>query len=176
MNKWVLIGGLAAAPLLDAACDSPLPTQPTVTGSTGGSPTAGYTGGKATAVPQDAGGAGGAAALPEGGVVLLPDGSLDAASACLVEPAVLDASCRFQVPEPDGGVIDVSRIEIYYQAGDGALYQVVANQVSDCQLGWHFTDDTNTEIEICGSTCDRIKSDPNAQVLLYSACITIIFP
>jgi hypothetical protein len=35
---------------------------------------------------------------------------------------------------------------------------------SDCQLGWHFTDESSTEIEICGATRDRIKSDPEARL------------
>jgi hypothetical protein len=51
---------------------------------------------------------------------------------------------------------------------------VVANQTSDCQLGWRYTDSSATEIEICGSTCDRIKSDPEARVNLVLGCRTII--
>ena len=70
-----------------------------------------------------------------------------------ISPAI--ASCKYRVPQPDGGVVDVSKLDLLYQAGDGNRYLVVRNLASNCQLGWHFTDDTKTQMEICGSTCDR---------------------
>jgi hypothetical protein len=88
-----------------------------------------------------------------------------------ISPAIV--SCKYRVPQPDGGVLDVAKLNLLYQAGDGTQYLVVRNLASNCQLGWHFTDDTMTQMEICGSTCDQIKSDPDAQVELISACFPV---
>ena len=77
-------------------------------GSTGGNPTAASTGGKGTAVLEDAGGE---AAPPDAGLIPMPDGSVDAASACwfsTIEPepaaleVVVDVSSSMNLAPPGG--------------------------------------------------------------------------
>jgi hypothetical protein len=82
--------------------------------------------------------------------------------------------CVYDVPEPDGGTFDPSQVNLYYTAGDDSTYVVAENLSSACDLGWHFTDATGTQIEICGTTCDQIKSDPGARLELEFGCEPVI--
>jgi hypothetical protein len=81
--------------------------------------------------------------------------------------------CIYDVVPPDGGTIDTEKINVFYTSG-GQRYLVVQNESSTCELGWHFVANTNqTQIEICGSTCDQIKSDPGATMDLFYGCQSI---
>jgi hypothetical protein len=78
--------------------------------------------------------------------------------------------CVYDVVPPDGGTIDPDLVNLYYTAGDDSRYLVLENLSSSCDLGWHYTDATSTQIEICGTTCDQIKSDPGARLELEFGC------
>jgi hypothetical protein len=50
------------------------------------------------------------------------------------------------------------------------VWQLAENRSATCDLGWHYADAARTQIEICGSTCDKIKSDPEAQMDVLFGC------
>jgi hypothetical protein len=91
-------------------------------------------------------------------------------SAALTQITRSMVPCIYKVTPPDGGTLDPTKVSVEYTAGGGQRYAVVLNQSSDCQLGWHYTDSTYSEIEICGSTCEQIKHDPLATMNLYFGC------
>lgn len=81
-------------------------------------------------------------------------------------------SCTYTVPTPtDGSVIDPNKIVLVFHDGaSGATEVVLQNTSSTCDRGWHFTDSTNTTIEICGQTCTAIQGNPNSQLNLVFGC------
>jgi hypothetical protein len=78
--------------------------------------------------------------------------------------------CIYDVVPPDGGTIDPKLVNVFYTSGSQQRYVVVLNESSTCDLGWHYTDDSHAQIEICGSTCDQIRSDPGATMDLLYGC------
>jgi hypothetical protein len=78
--------------------------------------------------------------------------------------------CVYDVVPPDGGTIDTQKINVFYTSG-GQRYLVLQNKSSSCELGWRFVPGTNdSQIEICGSTCDQIRADPGATMDLFYGC------
>jgi hypothetical protein len=132
------------------------------------------------------------AAAMAGGTAMNPDCSHDGPSYCHFDLStqpdfsqglqaalrVLDRamlSCRHSVPPPPTGLqIDKSKVGVFYaeSAGDptSKTYLIAPNDDPDCQYGWHYTDLAQTEIEICGVTCDRIQQSLEARLDLAFAC------
>jgi hypothetical protein len=77
--------------------------------------------------------------------------------------------CSYDVATPDGGLIDINLTNVIYTTNQ-QRYLVIQNQSSPCDVGWHFTDDTQTQIEICGAPCDQIRRDPGATIDLFYGC------
>jgi hypothetical protein len=78
--------------------------------------------------------------------------------------------CKYAVPQVDVGTIDASKAALYFTAGDGTVWALAQNLSPTCDLGWHYTDDTKTQVEICGTTCDKIRRDPQAQMDVLFGC------
>lgn len=84
-------------------------------------------------------------------------------------------TCNYTVPASTaGGAIDPNQVNIVYTAGDGTIYAIARNTAANCQTGWHYTDSTNTQIEICGDSCDTVMNDTKAALHLYYGCATPI--
>jgi hypothetical protein len=79
-------------------------------------------------------------------------------------------TCFYDVPAVDGATIDVSKTSLYFTAGDQTVWVLTQNLSATCDLGWHYTDATKTQIEICGKTCDKIRSDPGASMDVLFGC------
>jgi hypothetical protein len=80
-------------------------------------------------------------------------------------------SCRYTLPPPPTGkTIDPNETVIVYQNGSGKDSVVLPNTSATCDRGWHFTDATHTELEICGKTCDLIQADPKARLNVIFGC------
>jgi hypothetical protein len=77
--------------------------------------------------------------------------------------------CIYDVPVLDGGT-DITTASLFFTKGDGTVWQLVENRAATCDLGWHYADTAKTQIEICGSTCDKIKSDPKAEMDILFGC------
>jgi hypothetical protein len=84
--------------------------------------------------------------------------------------------CIYDVVPPDGGTFDPDKVNLYYTSG-GQLFLIIQNASSTCDLGWHYTDASKTQIEICGSTCDQIKSDPGGRLEVEFGCepVALVF-
>ncbi len=90
-------------------------------------------------------------------------------SACVAVLAEPVTTCSYALPETEMP-INPSQLNLIYRASDGTCYLVFQNLSSDCRLGWHYTDDSLTELELCGSTCDKLVADPGGRVELMFAC------
>jgi hypothetical protein len=89
--------------------------------------------------------------------------------------AVSVVSCEYDVPAPPAGqTVDPGRTNLIYDDGDNHQYLVLpyTDTASVCDRGWRFTDATGQHIEICGKTCDLIKSNAKATVDLLFGCAT----
>ncbi len=80
-------------------------------------------------------------------------------------------SCDYAVPHaPAGKVIDPNQIVMVYSEGNGKYSLILQNTSSTCDKGWQFTDGTNSQIRICGATCDLIQKNPDAALNLVFGC------
>jgi hypothetical protein len=79
--------------------------------------------------------------------------------------------CVYAVPTQSGGVpVDPSTTILMVDDGSGNWSQILQNTSSTCDKGWHFTDATNTSLEICGSTCTAIQNNRAANLQLVFGC------
>jgi hypothetical protein len=80
-------------------------------------------------------------------------------------------SCDYGVPAaPSGKAIDPDQIVLEYDHGDGTYSLILQNTSATCDKGWQFTDATNSQIHICGVTCDQIQSNAAAALNLVFGC------
>jgi hypothetical protein len=80
-------------------------------------------------------------------------------------------SCHYTVPAPPAGqAIDPKKTVMVYEDGSGGYYLVLENTAASCDRGWHFTDATNTAIEICDITCKLLQNNPKAALSLVFGC------
>jgi hypothetical protein len=79
--------------------------------------------------------------------------------------------CTYSVPTKTGQTIDPSKTNLIYTDNSSQTsYVVLPNTSSNCDRGWHFTDATNTKIEICAITCQELQSNSTASLELLFGC------
>ncbi len=79
--------------------------------------------------------------------------------------------CTYSVPITTGQTIDPSKTNlIYTDNSNQTSYVVLPNTSSNCDRGWHFTDATNTKIEICAITCKELQSNSAASLAVLFGC------
>ena len=84
-------------------------------------------------------------------------------------------SCTYSVPRPPNNQqsIDPSQTILLFTDGStGASSIVLQNTSATCDRGWHFTDYTNSQIEICGSTCAAIQGNSASTLNVVFGCNT----
>lgn len=81
-------------------------------------------------------------------------------------------SCTYQVPKPPPNMsIDPSKTILVYKDGaTGESSIVLQNTSGTCDKGWHFTDGTNSQIEVCPSTCEAIQGNNESTMDLIFGC------
>ena len=80
-------------------------------------------------------------------------------------------SCNYTVPASSNGQsVDPAKTVLVFSDGAGNYSLILQNTSSTCDKGWHFTDSTNSHIEICGSTCDTIQQTAAATLKLVFGC------
>jgi len=82
-------------------------------------------------------------------------------------------SCTYSVPPPSGSgqTIDPSQTVLVYTDGaTGQPYIVLQNTSATCDKGWHYTDATNSKIEICGTTCAEIQGSSASTLSASFGC------
>jgi hypothetical protein len=77
--------------------------------------------------------------------------------------------CVYPVNPPPGGVIDYAKVNLIYTDASQNEYAVVKNLGTTCDRGWHYINN-NTEIEVCGDTCTKIKADSAASMEVLFGC------
>jgi hypothetical protein len=77
--------------------------------------------------------------------------------------------CVYPVNSPPGATIDYAKVNLIYTDGSQNEYAVVKNLGTTCDRGWHYIND-NTEIEVCGDTCTKIKADSGASMDVLFGC------
>jgi hypothetical protein len=98
---------------------------------------------------------------------------LDAALQEISRTKVL--SCEFEVPEnPDGGGVDLNKVNVTFQPGDGELEEIPKDTSAECDeaAGWQYSADAS-KIVLCGDVCDRVQDDAEGQVRIVLGCPTI---
>jgi hypothetical protein len=87
-------------------------------------------------------------------------------------------TCNYTVPassDPNQVVVP-GKTNMVYDDGAGQKFLVQQNTNAACDVGWHFTDDTNTTIEICSTTCGILQANPQARLVLTFGCIANQIP
>lgn len=82
-------------------------------------------------------------------------------------------SCDYAVPPPPSGQqIDPDQVVLEFNDGAGNYSLILKNTSDTCDKGWQFANANNNQIHICGSTCDLIQNNPNAELTLIFGCTT----
>ncbi|HEY3498453.1 MAG TPA: vWA domain-containing protein [Polyangiaceae bacterium] len=96
-------------------------------------------------------------------------GQLTAALASIREDVVVD--CTYTIPAPPAGqTLDLEKVNVKYTNGDGETVQIGYNGTTgSCDEGWQFAEN-NTQVVLCGATCDEVKADPEARIDVAFGC------
>jgi hypothetical protein len=91
--------------------------------------------------------------------------------------------CTNQVPEPEGGLPDFTKLNVQYTTGGGAVstigYVESAARCSGQAGGWYYDHDpaeggVPSEILVCPSTCSTFKKDAHGKVDILLGCQTVL--
>jgi hypothetical protein len=83
--------------------------------------------------------------------------------------------CEFALPEKvKGGEFSTSLVNVQYTKGSGVNVELY--KTDDCSKGgWRYDSDTApTKIILCPSTCDEVRADLKAKILVLLGCATKI--
>lgn len=77
-------------------------------------------------------------------------------------------TCTFAIPDaPAGQTVEPSRTTLIVQSSSGASL-VLQDDTGDCGEGWRFN--AGGQVELCPTTCDKLKGDASASVHLLFGC------
>lgn len=77
--------------------------------------------------------------------------------------------CTYNLPDPPAGqMLDLMRVNVTYN-GTTLGYNADPN----CTEGWQYANN-NTQVVLCGSTCDQAKTDNSAKIDVAFGCSTVI--
>ncbi len=84
--------------------------------------------------------------------------------------------CIFDLPKPDGGIVDPGQVNVDYTVGggnDNSLYRR-KDSSNDCANDgcWDYTSDG--KVELIGKACDDVKNAPDAKVNIQVGCATVV--
>jgi hypothetical protein len=85
------------------------------------------------------------------------------------------ASCEYDVPVPDDGIVDFDQTTVAYHPNGNAMAAVNLSRAAtdqDCGTdpGFYFNGD-NTKIFLCPATCTTVQEDPGAEVSINFGCL-----
>lgn len=94
---------------------------------------------------------------------------LTEALASIREDVIVD--CTYTIPDPPPGqTLDLLKVNVEYTNGDGDTVQVGYNDTTGtCDEGWQFAEN-NTQVVLCGSTCEAVKADAGARIDVAFGC------
>lgn len=81
-------------------------------------------------------------------------------------------SCALAIPDPpDGKTFDKERVAVRYASGSAAATRFSYDPSCAGNSAWHYDDPTDPhQIVLCESTCNLVKSDPDASFEVEFAC------
>ncbi|MFC1642380.1 hypothetical protein ACFL5O_06800 [Myxococcota bacterium] len=96
----------------------------------------------------------------------------------LQEIRELEFSCDVELPEADGGVVDVNKLNVLYQSGEDSEAEMLHKNTgcaNDQGSDWQYDNDYDPQsIRLCPKTCDRIKVDPKASLQIQLGCLQVV--
>jgi hypothetical protein len=82
------------------------------------------------------------------------------------------ATCELPLPKSDQA-IDLKRVNVIYSPGAGGDPKLIVQDARKaCGAGadgWQYNDD-QTQIELCGPICDKVRTDKGARVDVVIGC------
>ena len=82
--------------------------------------------------------------------------------------------CIFELPAPDGGIVDKDKVNVSESVGGGAAADLYKRKTTtnDCKTDgcWDYT--TDGKVELLGKACDDLKSSPTSKVTITVGCAT----
>jgi hypothetical protein len=100
------------------------------------------------------------------------DAMFNAVAEGIVEGA--QASCEYDVPVPQGGIVNLDETEVAYEPGGGGS-PLLLDQVSDeidCNGDDGFYFDVGGEkLFLCPATCTTVQANPDARVNIDFGCL-----
>jgi hypothetical protein len=84
-------------------------------------------------------------------------------------------SCSFDIPQPDPGQpeIDLTTVNVQYTSGSSDPQTIPQDTAHACSspdnTGWQYASN-NTKIVLCGQACERVQTDPLAQISIEMGC------
>lgn len=96
-----------------------------------------------------------------------------ALSAGLADIAGQIGMCEYAVPPPPAGeTIDPLLVNVLLTGADGKQATIPQDAEGKCLSGWQYDDNDNpTKITLCGSDCERVKSDQGAKIDVIFGCV-----
>jgi hypothetical protein len=84
--------------------------------------------------------------------------------------------CTYTIPDPPPGqTLILEQVNVEYTNGDGVKEQIGYNATTgNCEEGWQFAEN-NTQVVLCGDTCEQVKSDPGARIDVAFGCARMPF-
>jgi len=83
------------------------------------------------------------------------------------------ASCVYDVPESDSGIVDVNQTKVSYEPGSGGdvpLPHRASETACGTDAGFYYSDGEQ-KINLCPATCTVVQADPLAKVALDFGCL-----
>jgi hypothetical protein len=104
-----------------------------------------------------------------------PTATVSAFSAAVQAIREQSASCAIAIPDPPNGEqFDRQKVAVSYQSG-GSQIELGYDAACAGVRAWRYDDPAApTRIELCPSTCDEVKQDPQAALEILFACDTLI--
>jgi len=79
-------------------------------------------------------------------------------------------SCSYAIPAPPaGGALDPTKVNVLFTPPTGTK-ELIPQSLGGCSDGWQYSSD-RSQIQLCGSTCDRVRSS-NGALELQFGCAT----
>jgi hypothetical protein len=87
----------------------------------------------------------------------------------------LALSCSYDIPPPPrGSTLNPAKVNVLFTP-EGGDREVLLQSSGDCSDGWQYSSN-GKQIQLCGSTCDRVKSSSGAVSLQFGCSTQVIGP
>lgn len=85
-------------------------------------------------------------------------------------------SCAYDIPEPPAGeTLDLSKVNVRFSLPGSASELILQSPASAaCSSGWRYSDD-QSQVLLCGDTCDRVSSSTGQLSLEFGCNTRVIF-